>query len=81
MNPQKQKTIKMRNRRKCKEIYRMSCLIGYGTSEELRRDPMQRSADTSSSSHEPPLEPRAYVEPGSSKHSALTHFPKDTKLL
>ena len=38
---------------------------------------MQRSADTSSSSHEPPMEPRAKVEPGSDKHSAKTHFPKD----
>ena len=39
---------------------------------------MQRSADTSSSSHEPPMEPRAFVEPGSGTHSVFTHFPKDT---
>ena len=38
---------------------------------------MQRSAGTSSSSREPPVEPRACVEPGSGKHSAFTHFPKD----
>ena len=38
---------------------------------------MQRSADTSSSSHEPPMEPRAYVERGSGRHSVSTHFPKD----
>ena len=38
---------------------------------------MQRSADTSKSSHEPPMEPRAYVEPGSGKHSVQTHSPKD----
>ena len=38
---------------------------------------MQRSADTSSSSHEPPMESRAKVEPGSGKHSAFTHLPKD----
>ena len=44
---------------------------------ELRGDLMQRIADTSSSSHEPPMEPRAYVEPGSGKHSEFTHFPKD----
>ena len=40
---------------------------------------MQRIADTSSSSHEPPMEPRAYVEPGLGKHSEITHFPKDPK--
>ena len=38
---------------------------------------MQRSAHTSSSSHDLPMEPRAYVEPGSGKHSVITHFPKD----
>ena len=51
-------------------------LVDDSTSEELRRDLMQRSADTSSSSHEPPMEPRAYVEPGSGKHSVFTHFPR-----
>ena len=40
-------------------------------------DLMQRSADTSSSFHEPPMEPRAKVEPGLGKHSVFTHFPKD----
>ena len=38
---------------------------------------MQRSADTSSSSHELPIESRAKVEPGSGKHSVCTHFPED----
>ena len=38
---------------------------------------MQRSAHTSSSSHDPPMEPRAKVEPGSGEHSVFTHFPKD----
>ena len=38
---------------------------------------MQASADTSKSSHELPMEPRAKVEPGSGKHSVFTHFPKD----
>ena len=38
---------------------------------------MQRSAHTSSSSHDSPMEPRAYVEPGSGTHSVFTHFPKD----
>ena len=64
----------------------MNCLIGRNsernlvdesTSEGRQGDLMQRSADTSKSSHEPPMEPRAYVEPCSGKHSVLTHFPKD----
>ena len=38
---------------------------------------MPRSANTSSSSHDSPMEPRAHVEPCSGKHSVLTHFPKD----
>ena len=33
--------------------------------------------DTSSSSHELPMESRAKVEPGSGTHSVYTHFPKD----
>ena len=33
--------------------------------------------DTSSSSHESPMESRATVEPGSGKHCVYTHFPKD----
>ena len=33
--------------------------------------------DTSKSSHELPMEPRAKVEPRSGKHSVYTHFPKD----
>ena len=52
-------------------------LVDESTSEEPRRNPMQRSADTSSSSHEPPMEPRAHVELGSGEHSVFTHFPKD----
>ena len=38
---------------------------------------MQRSAYTSSSSHDFPVEPRAHVEPGSRKQSVFTHFSKD----
>ena len=38
---------------------------------------MQRSAHTSSSSHDPPMAPRADVEPGSGTHSVFTHFPQD----
>ena len=56
--------------------FRENLVDDESTSEELRRDLMQRSAHTSSSSHEPPMEPRAYVEPGSCKHSVFTHFPK-----
>ena len=75
MNPQKPKT-KSKNRESTdvqREIYRMNCLIGCRNSgrvwlmKELQKSfgeyLMQRSADTSSSSHEPPMEPRAYVEP------------------
>ena len=40
-------------------------------------NPEQRSQDTSKSSHELPMEPRAKVEPGSGKHTVYTHFPKD----
>ena len=78
--------IKKWNRRNFKEIYRMNCLdclqefrdnlVDESTSDELRGNPMQRSAGTSSSSHEPPMEPRAFVEPGSGNQSVFTHFPK-----
>ena len=37
----------------------------------------ETQSDTSKSSHELPLEPRAKVEPGSGKHSVNTHVPKD----
>ena len=88
MNPQKPKTkIKMEIQKKYKEIYRMNCLIGCRNSERiglikalqqsLRRNPEQGSRDTSKSSHELPMEPRAKVEPGSGKHSVYTHFPKE----
>ena len=36
-----------------------------------------KDQDTSSSSHELPMESRAKVVPGSGKHSLCTHFPKD----
>ena len=41
-------------------------LVDESTSEKRRGDLMQ-SVHTSSSSHDPPMEPRAYVEPGSGK--------------
>ena len=88
MNPQKPQTrIKIGNEEKYKEIYRMNCLLGYRNSERiwlmkvlqqsLGENPEKGSRDTSKSSHEPPMEPRAYVELGSGKHSVYTHFPKD----
>ena len=52
-------------------------LVDESTSEEPRGDLMQRSAHTSSSSHDSPMEPRAHVEPGSGEPSVFTHFPKD----
>ena len=52
-------------------------LVDESTSEKRRGDLMQRSAHTSSSPHDPPMDPRAYVEPGSGKRSVFTHFPKD----
>ena len=40
-------------------------------------NPSHEHRDTSSSSHELPMEPRAKVVSGSGKHSVYTHFPKD----
>ena len=51
-------------------------LVEEGTSTEPWRNPEQGSQDTSKSSHELPMEPRAKVVPGSGKHSVYTHFPK-----
>ena len=52
-------------------------LVDESTSTEPWGNPEQGSQDTSKSSHELPLEPRAKVEPDSGKHSVHTHFPKD----
>ena len=43
----------------------------------LYRNSEQRSPDTSNSSHELPMEPRAKVELGSGRHTLCSHFPKD----
>ena len=68
------------------KFFRMSCLIGCRNSENLvdesvpaesRRNPSHGHRDTSKSSHELPMEPRAKVEPGLGKHSAYADFPKD----
>ena len=85
MNPQKPKTkIKIGSR---KEVQRDKSyelpdrlrefrenLVDERTSAEPWRNPEQGSQDTSKSSHELPMEPRAKVEPGSGKHSVYTHF-------
>ena len=65
----------------------MNCWIGCRSSNEKlvderspvepRRNPELGYRDTSSSSHDLPMEPRAKVEPSSGKHSVYTHFPKD----
>ena len=52
-------------------------LVDESTSTEPWRNPEQGSQDTSKSSHELPMEPRAKVEPSSGKHSVYTHYPKD----
>ena len=52
-------------------------LVDESTSTELWENPEQGSQDTSKSSREFPTQPRAKVEPGSAKHRAFTHLPKD----
>ena len=55
-------------------------LVDESTSTEPWEKPRAGSQDTSKSSHELPVEPRAKVEPGSGKHSVYTHYPKISKL-
>ena len=65
----------------------MNCLIGCRFSESIWlmnvvlwshvEPPAPKDRDTSSSSHELPIESRAKAEPGSGRHSVYTHFPKD----
>ena len=53
-------------------------LVDESSPSEPRGNPAPVDQDTSSSSHELPMEWRAKVEPGSGKHScAYTHFPTD----
>ena len=52
-------------------------MVDESTTTEPWGNPEQGSHDTSESSHELPMEPRAKVEPGSGKHSVYSHFPKD----
>ena len=77
--------MKIRNQEKYKETsdelldwlqeFRVK-LVDESTSTDPWENPEQGSQDTSKSSHELPLEPRAKVEPDSGKHSLFTHFPK-----
>ena len=53
-------------------------LVDESTSTKPWENPEQGSQHTSKSSHEFPMEPRAYMEPGLGKQSVYTHFPKDT---
>ena len=52
-------------------------LVDESVPTESRRNPSHENRDTSSSSHELPMESRRKVERGSGKHSIYTHFPKD----
>ena len=80
MNPQKPKN----KNRESKEVQRdisqelpdwlqelSEKLVDNSNSQRPWPDLMQRSAHTSSTSHEPPMERRAYVEPCSGKHSVV----------
>ena len=52
-------------------------LVDESTSTEPWRNPEQGSRDTSKSSHELPMEPRAKSGTGSGNYSVYTHFRKD----
>ena len=87
MIPPKTKKKKMVNQKKYKEINRMSCLIRYRNSgriwlmkvlqQSLGETPEQGSQDTSKSSHELPMEPRAKWNRVRVSTVYFTHFPKD----
>ena len=52
-------------------------LVDDSSPSEARRNPAPKDQDTSSSSHELPMESPAKVEAGLGKHRVHTHFPKD----
>ena len=52
-------------------------LVDESVPAESRKNPSHEHRDTTSSSHELPMESRAKVDPGSGKHSIYAHFPKD----
>ena len=78
---------KMKDAKKYTAIYCMTCRTGCRSAEkfwsmkvvllEPRGNLAPEVQDTSSSSHELPMQPRAEVEPNSGKHSVYTHFPKN----
>ena len=76
---------KLRNAKKYRAIYHMNYRIGLGIQSLVdessaikpQRNPERGHRDTSSSSHEVPMESRANAQPGSGKHSVHTHFVKD----
>ena len=80
----------MKDAKKYKAIFYMNCRIGCRSSESFLVDestplepwgkPALEDRDTSSSSHELPMESRAKVEPGLGQHSVVTHFPKGPQL-
>ena len=88
INQQKQKTkIKMKETKKYTAIYCMNCwdwlhefrenVVDESSPSEPRGNPAPGHRDTSSSSHELPMESRAKVESGSVKHSVFSHSLKD----
>ena len=88
MNPQKPKTkFKLENQKKYKEkkAYELpdwlhefrENLVDESVLTEPCEKPRAGSQDTSKSSHELPMEPRAKVEPGSGEQSIYAHFLKD----
>ena len=54
-------------------------LVDESTSTKPWRNPEQVSRNTSKSSHELPMEPRAKVEPGSGKHGVSTFTSRKTQ--
>ena len=91
MDPQKPKTIKNEKREEVqREISHQlpdwlqefrENLVDESTSTEPWRNPEQGSQDTSKSSHELPMEPRAQVEPGSGNHSVYKHTFRRTQIV
>ena len=86
--PAKNKTqIKMKETKTYSVIYCLSCwtglqefrenLVDESSPLEPQGDPSLGHRDTSSSSHELPMESRPKVETGWGKHCVYTHFPKD----
>ena len=87
MNPQKPKTIKMRSAKKCKEIFRTNCLIGFRNSERIWLMKVLQQSHGKIQSKEVKTLPSHLMNLQwsreqtwnrvSGKHSVFTHFPKD----